>query len=90
MPEVSGWTLVMAVQADPVNGAVLAAQGSAGGEEALQPLRKPQGPVGEHPVVANGDPEAGRDPIEDQQGCGGLPAPELRKLQAIATHPMRS
>ena len=67
---------MVAVQAHPVNGAVLAAQGAAGGEEALQPVGQPQSPVGEQSVVADGDPQAGRDPIEDGQGAGGFPAPE--------------
>ncbi len=71
-----GELVVMAVQSHPVDWAVLAAEGPAGGEEALQPLRQLEGAVRQQAVVADGDAEAGGDPIENQQAGNGLPAPE--------------
>ena len=61
-----GKFVVVPVQTHPVDRTVLAAEGAAGGEEALQPLGHPEGSVAEHPVVADGHPEAGGDPIEHQ------------------------
>ncbi|EAU75180.1 50S ribosomal protein L9 [Synechococcus sp. RS9916] len=40
-----GKLVVVAMQAHPVDGAVLAAEGAAGGEEALQPGGNPEGTV---------------------------------------------
>lgn len=71
--------VVVAVQADPVNGALLAAQGAARGKESLEPLGQAEGAVAEQSVVTDGHAQTGGDPIEDQQGGGGLPAPEHRQ-----------
>ena len=66
----------MAMQANPVDGSVLAAEGSTGGEEALQPVGNREGTVREQAGVADRYPEASRDPIQHQNGSDRLPAPE--------------
>ena len=71
-----GKLVVVPVQTDPVNRAVLAAQGSAGGQDTLQPMGHPKGAMAEKTVIAQGDPQASGDPVKDQQGDQGLPAPE--------------
>ena len=68
--------MVVAVQANPVDWVVLAAQGAAGGKEALQPLGQAEGAVTEQAVVADGHAQAGGDPVENRQAGHGLPAPE--------------
>ena len=68
--------VVVAMQAHPVDRAVLAAQGPAGGEETFQPGGHLERAMREQAVIADGDPQAGGDPIEDQQGADGLGAPE--------------
>ena len=72
-----GKLVVVAVQAHPIDRAVLAAEGAAGGEETLQPLGHPEGAVAEHAVVADRHAQAGGDPIEHQEAGHGLQAPEL-------------
>ena len=72
-----GKLVVVAVQAHPIDRAVLAAEGAAGGEETLQPLGHPEGAVAEHAVVADRHAQAGGDPIEHQEAGHGGQAPEL-------------
>ena len=71
-----GELVVVAVQAHPVDRAVLGAEGAAGGEEALQPVGHPEGAVAEQAVVADGDAQTGGDPVHHHQGTGGPGAPE--------------
>jgi len=72
-----GELVVMAVQAHPINRSLLAADRPTGGEKPLQPMGDAEGSMAQEPVIANGDPEAGGEPIEHQEGRDGLPAPEL-------------
>ena len=74
-----GKFVVVAVQANPVNGALLAAQGAACGKKSFEPLGQTEGAVAEQPVVSDGHTQTGGDPIENQQAGGGLPAPEHRQ-----------
>ena len=69
--------VVMAVQADPINRALLAADRATGGEKPLQPMGDPEGPMAQEPVIADGHAQAGGDPIQHHEGSDGLPAPEL-------------
>ena len=69
--------VVMAVQADPINRALLAADRATGGENPLKPLGDPEGPMAQEPVIADGHAQAGGEPIEHQEGNDRLPAPEL-------------
>ena len=71
--------VVMSVQPHPVNRAVLAAQGSTGGEEMLKPEGESEGAMTQQSVIADGDPETGRDPVENEQAGDRGPAPETRK-----------
>ena len=72
-----GKLVVMAVQAHPVEGPLLAADRATGGEKPLQPMGDPEGPMAQQPVIADGHAQAGGDPIEHQEGNDRLPAPEL-------------
>ena len=74
-----GELVVVAVKTHPVDGSVLTAQGAAGGEEALQPWRHTERAMGKQAVIADRDPQAGGDPIQNQQGGCALPAPVHRQ-----------
>ena len=74
-----GELVVVAVQPHPVDRTVLAAEGAAGGEEALQPGGHLEGPVAEQAVVADRHAQAGGDPIEHQQAGHGRQAPKARQ-----------
>jgi hypothetical protein len=71
-----GKFVVVTMQSDPVNGAVLAAEGSAGGQDTLQPMGDLERAMAEKTVITQGDPQASSDPVQDQQGDQRLPAPE--------------
>ena len=71
--------VVMAVQAHPINRALLAADRATGGEKAFEPMGDLEGPMAQEPVIADGHAQAGGDPIEHHEGSDGLPAPELGK-----------
>ena len=68
--------VVMTMQANPVDGSVLAAQCPTGGEETLQPFGNGEGSVREQAVIADRHAETGGDPVKDQCGADRLPAPE--------------
>ncbi len=74
-----GKLVVMPVQPHPIDGAVLAAQGPAGGKKPFQPSGQAEGSVREQAVIAKGDAEAGCDPVQHQQAGDRRPAPEARQ-----------
>ncbi len=74
-----GKFVVMPVQSHPVNGTVLAAQRSAGGEKVLKPEGQTEGAVAEQAVIADGDAKTGCDPVENEHARDRWPAPEARK-----------
>ena len=71
-----GMEMVVAVQPHPIDRAVLAAEGAAGGDQRLQPAGHREGAMGQEAVVAERDPHTGGEPIEHQQRADRLPAPE--------------
>ena len=68
--------VVVPMQAHPINRPLLAAEGAAGGKEALQPAGHAQGAMAEQTVVADGHAQAGGQPVENQQAGEGSQAPE--------------
>ena len=81
-----GKFVVVAVQAHPVDRAVLAAEGTAGGEEPLQLAGHLESAVTEQSVIADGHPQAGGDPVENQQAGHGGQAPEARQQRNGGQH----
>ena len=62
-----GVEVVVAMQAGPIDRPMLTTEGATGGNEGLQPGHHPKGAVGQQAVKAQGDADAGGEPIEHQQ-----------------------
>ena len=67
-----GVQMVMAMQAHPVDRTVLAAEGTAGSDNQLQPPGHLKSSVGQQTVITQGHPHTGGEPVQpqkDQQCC---------------------
>jgi len=71
-----GEAMVMAMETHPLNGPLLAAEGTAEHQNIPQPAGHLEGPVGKKAVVTHGDPQATCDPVEHQEGEESGQVPE--------------
>mmetsp|Transcript_24539 Transcript_24539/g.61389 ORF Transcript_24539/g.61389 Transcript_24539/m.61389 type:complete len:284 (+) Transcript_24539:389-1240(+) len=67
-------SVVVAMRGHPVDRVALECQGATVRKDVLEPLRGPEGAVGELPVVGQGDPEQAGDDVADDEASERLPS----------------
>ena len=78
-----GEGVVDTMRRDQFDGSSLEGQRSAQGQEILEPLRDFEAAVGQQPMVAEGNPQEPRDPLEPEEHPKGAPREgEWRKQHA--------